>query len=131
MRGTIRTDGDATAWGAAIEQSRDQGSALRLVDALSRMHAAGLDLTRRLCAARALADASEELAHRLVEDAAETPWDEQAIRRAVAASAACEAHAERERAVSTEWAAHRVSVELMLEEAAVLLATRRGVGVKH
>ena len=108
--------------GAARRSEHDSRAALELVDALARAHVAGLDLTRRLCAAQALADASEALSHALVDAAADTPWDEAAIRRAVAASSACESHAAREEAVTREWAAHKARVSEMLEQAATLLA---------
>lgn len=130
MTANTAKPGDAHAGDAHERRTKLGGDAgqetqmvLRLVEGLARAHAAGLDLTRRLCAAQALADASEVLSHELVEMAAEAPWDEEAITRAVAASAACEAHAERERAVEREWAAHRVHVRGMLEEADTVLSS--------
>ena len=104
----------------AAEETRES-PAHSLVGRLALAHVDGLSLSRWLLVAQEQLSASELWAHEAIDHAAATPADVRAIDRAVIASQACEHAAERESRVAAEWAAHRLLVEELLEEASALL----------
>ena len=106
--------------GLAANEPRES-PAHSLVDRLALAHLDGLSLSRWVLVAQEQLNATELMAHQAIDLAAATPGDEQAIDRAVIASRACEHAAERESRVTEEWAAHRLLVEELLEEASTLL----------
>lgn len=112
-----------------------ESAARSLVDRLALAHLDGLSLSRWVLAVQEQLNESELRAHQAIDLAAASPGDERAVDRAVIASKACEHAAERESRVTAEWAAHRLLVEDLLEEASMLLgrplklSRARGSGV--
>lgn len=97
-------------------------SASSLISRLVQAHVDGFRLARAVLASTEAMDTAEAAASLAIEMAATCPWDEAAADRAVVASSLYEEVAARETQATVEWAAHRVRVGNLLDEAEALVA---------
>jgi len=101
-----------------IEQTASpDGTALSLIARLAQAHVDGMRLARALSTAAEAMDQAEAAAAHAFEWAAQRPWDDAAADRAMRASSVYEDLAERDSRATVDWAAHRLRVAELLDEA--------------
>ena len=91
--------------------------AASLISRLAQAHVEGIRIARTVWTTSEAMDRAELAASAAIERAANYPWDEAAADRAVFASSVYEELAERESRATVEWAAHRLRVAELLDEA--------------
>lgn len=91
--------------------------AIALISRLAGAHGDAIRLAHAVWTSQEAMDRTELAASRAMEFAATCPWDDAAADRAVLVSRAYEQAAARESQATVEWAAHRLRVDKLLDEA--------------